>query len=88
MLSNDIGEVGPFPIHPADEEDAGKLEFIGVFPDLFRLKFYTPDGVDQDDRRVYDSEATFRIKGKIGITRCVDDVDPVLIPFDMCLWRR
>ncbi len=76
-------EIGPFPIHPADEEKAGKIEFIGVFPDLFRLKFDAADGIDEDHRPVHDPEAAFRVKGKIGITRRVDDVDPVLVPIDM-----
>ena len=78
-----FGEVGALPIHPADEEEAGKLEFVGILPDLFRLKFDAPDGVDEDHGPVHDPEAAFRVKSKIGITGRVDDVDPVFFPFDV-----
>ena len=76
-------KIRPFPVHPADEEKTGKIEFIRVFPDLFRLKFDAPDGIDEDHRPVNDSEAALRIKSEIGIARGVDEVDPVLVPIDM-----
>ena len=76
-------KVRPFTVHPAHKQQTGKMEFIGILPDLFRLELDAGDGIDKNHRPIHNSETTLRIKGKIGITRGVDDIDAVFVPIDV-----
>ena len=76
-------EVGPFPVHLGNEKNSGKLRLRREFPYLLGLYFHARYGIQHNDGPVGRLKAVFGIKDEICIPGGIDQVDFVLVPFQM-----
>ena len=74
-------EVGTHAIHFVDVADAGHIVLVGLFPYGLGLGFHASHRAKNGDGSIQYSQRTFYFDGEINMSRCVDDVDLVVLVF-------
>ena len=72
--------VGSQPVHLVDESQSGYAVFVGLPPDRLGLRLHAPDGTKNRHRAVEHPQRPFDLDGEIDVTRCIDNIDPMVTP--------
>jgi len=82
-LPDDRFGVGTDAVHLVDERDPRDAVALHLPVDGERLALHAADGTEDENRAVKDAEAAFHLDGEVDVARGVDDVDRVVVPFDL-----
>ena len=72
--------VGPDPIHLVDKADPRHFVLIGLAPDRLRLRLDAGYRIKHHNATVEHPQRAFHFNGEVHVTRCIDDVDRVIVP--------
>ncbi len=82
-LLDDRFGVGADAVHLVDERDAGDAVALHLPVDGERLALHAADGTQDEHGSVEHAEAAFDLDGEVDVARGVDDVDRVVVPFNL-----
>ena len=75
-------EAGTNSVHFVDETDSRDTVLVGLPPNRFALGLDALDGTENGHTPVQHAQTSFDFRGKVDVTRRVNDVDRVAIPVD------
>ena len=78
-LVHDGVEVRSRAVHLVDVADACHVVLVGLAPDGLRLSLHASDGAEYGYSSIQYSQRTFDFDSEINMSRCVDDVDFVIL---------
>ena len=81
-IIDDCIEISAFTVHLVDERNSWHVIFVSLSPDRFALCFNSFARAENDDPAVKNAERAFDFSCKIDVTRRVDEVDSMIIPFE------
>ena len=73
-------EVGALTIEAIDDDRARQIVVVGELPDFLRLDLHARHRVDDDQRRLDDTQPGARVRDEVAVPRSVHEVDPVALP--------
>ena len=73
-------EVGALTIEAIDDDRARQIVVVGELPDFLRLDLHARHRVDDDQRRLDDTQPGARVRDEVAVPRRVHEVDPVALP--------
>ena len=82
-LLDDRFGVGTDAVHLVDEGDARHVVALHLPVDGERLALHAADGTEDEDGAVEHAEAALHLDGEVDVARGVDDVDRVVVPFNL-----
>ena len=77
-------EVSTHDVHFVNEDHTGYFVVISLSPNCFCLRFYAAFCVQYANSAVQYTQGTFYFNCEVNVTRCIDDVDSVVIPLACC----
>ena len=87
-LVNDPIRTGAIAIDFIDNNHGHETLGKGLFRDEASLRHRTFDGVDQQQHAIHHGQDAFNLTTEIGVSRCIHDIDEVVVPFDRRILRQ
>ncbi len=69
-------------VHLRDKNHSRQVVLLAEFPGLLRSDLYAVLTRDNDDCRIGDADSLFHFTDEIKISRCIEDIDLVLVPLN------
>src|SRR4051812_14375508 len=76
-------EIGTLPVHLVDKREPRHLIFIRLSPNRLALRFNALARAEYYDPAIEHSQAAFDLSRKIDVSRCVDQVDDDVLPWEL-----
>ena len=73
-------EIGSDAVHLVYEADTGHVILIGLTPDRLGLGLDAGNGVENNDATIEDAETSFHLSGEVHVSRCIYDVNLIVLP--------